>query len=155
MKSVKITYWTFTILIVLFEGLMPALTFNTELAKQGVSHLGYPDYFRVALTAFKVIGALLLILPQVSARAKEWAYAGFTFTFLFACISHTAVDGFSNGQSLLPLIALAFLALSYVCYNKLQALSRLPHASQHEENRTLHNKFYKGATNSSLAAAQK
>lgn len=124
MKSVKITYWTCTILVVLFEGLIPALTFNTPIARQGISHLGYPDYFRVALTAFKVIGAILLILPQIPTRAKEWAYAGFTFTFLFACISHTAVDGIANGQSLFPLIVLAILALSYICYNKLSRSSR-------------------------------
>ena len=32
MKSTKIIFWTCTILIVLFEGLLPALTFNTEIA---------------------------------------------------------------------------------------------------------------------------
>ena len=57
MKTTKIIYWTTTILIFLFDGLMPALTSNTELASQGISHLGYPDYFRVMLTFFKVIGA--------------------------------------------------------------------------------------------------
>ncbi len=51
-KSTKITYWICTILIVLFEGLMPALTFNTDIARQGISHLGYRDYFRVAFTFF-------------------------------------------------------------------------------------------------------
>ena len=120
MKSTKITYWISTILIVLFEGLMPALTFNSDLAKQGISHLGYPDYFRVAFTFFKVLGAILLILPQISRRLKEWAYAGFTFDFLFAFISHAAVDGLSNGQTYFPLLVLAVLIVSYICYNRLQ-----------------------------------
>ncbi|HXO75594.1 MAG TPA: DoxX family protein [Puia sp.] len=120
MKSTKITYWISTILIVLFEGLMPALTFNSDLAKQGISHLGYPDYFRVAFTFFKVLGAILLILPQISRRLKEWAYAGFTFDFLFAFISLAAVDGLSNGQTYFPLLVLAVLIVSYVCYNRLQ-----------------------------------
>ncbi|MBS1663879.1 MAG: DoxX family protein [Bacteroidetes bacterium] len=124
MKSVKITYWTCTTLVVLFEGLLPALTFNTALAKEGISHLGYPDYFRVALTAFKVIGAILLILPQIPTRAKEWAYAGFTFTFLFAFISHTAVDGIGNGQSIFPLAVLAILLVSYVCYNRMKSFTQ-------------------------------
>jgi uncharacterized membrane protein YphA (DoxX/SURF4 family) len=121
MKSTKIIYWITTILIVLFEGLMPALTFNSDLAKQGISHLGYPDYFRVAFTGFKVAGAILLILPQVSRRLKEWAYAGFTFDFLFAFISYAAVDGLANGATWFPLIVLAVLMVSYICYNKLQA----------------------------------
>lgn len=120
MKSTKITYWTCTILIVLFEGLLPALTFNSDVAKQGTSHLGYPDYFRVAFTFFKVLGAILLILPQVSRRLKEWAYAGFTFDFIFAFISIAAVDGLGNGLSYFPLVVLAVLMVSYVCYNRLQ-----------------------------------
>jgi hypothetical protein len=120
MKSTKITYWVCTILIVLFEGLMPALTFNSDVAKQGISHLGYPDYFRVVFTFFKVLGAILLILPQVSRRLKEWAYAGFTFDFLFAFISLAIVDGLGSGLTYFPLVVLAVLIVSYVCYNRLQ-----------------------------------
>ncbi len=118
MKSTKILYWIFTGLIVAFEGVMPALTFNSELAKEGITHLGYPDYFRVALTVFKVAGALILILPMFRGRIKEWAYAGFTFDFVFAAISLFAVDGF-GGQSFFPLIVLLVLMASYYCYHKL------------------------------------
>jgi len=120
MKSTKIIFWTCTTLIVLFEGLLPALTFNTEIARQGVSHLGYPDYFRVWFTFFKVIGAIILILPRLPRRVKDWAYAGFTFDFLFAAISHGAVDGISDGQTWFPLVVLAILMASYICYNRLQ-----------------------------------
>jgi len=124
MKSTKIIFWTSTILIVLFEGLLPALTFNTEIARQGISHLGYPDYFRVWFTFFKVIGAIILILPRLPRRVKDWAYAGFTFDFLFAAISHGVVDGVSDGQTWFPLVVLAILMASYTCYNKLQATGR-------------------------------
>ena len=34
MKKDKIIYWTATILIFLFEGVMPALTSHTEMAKR-------------------------------------------------------------------------------------------------------------------------
>ncbi|MEO6254325.1 MAG: DoxX family protein [Ferruginibacter sp.] len=118
MKSTKILYWIFTGLIVAFEGVIPALTFNSELAKEGIRHLGYPDYFRVALTVFKVAGALILILPMFKGRIKEWAYAGFTFDFVFAAISLFAVDGV-NGQSFFPLIVLLVLMASYYSYHKL------------------------------------
>jgi len=118
MKTTKIIYWTTTILIFLLDGMMPALTSNTALAKQGISHLGYPDYFRVMLTIFKITGALLLILPVVKGRYKEWAYAGFGFNFIFAAISHWVVDGF-NGQVIFPLIAFVILAVSYVFYHKI------------------------------------
>lgn len=118
MKKDKILFWTATILIALFEGVMPALTSQTELAKEGIKHLGYPEYFGNALVVFKVMGVLILIIPQVPKRMKEWAYAGFAFDFIFASISHGAVDGF-NGQTFFPLIVLAVLAVSYHYYHKL------------------------------------
>jgi len=120
MKTTKITYWTATIIIFLLDGLMPALTSNTELAKQGISHLGYPDYFRVLLTVFKIIGAILLIVPAVKGRVKEWAYAGFSFNFVSAAVSHWVVDGF-DGQVIFPIVAFAILAVSYVSYTKLNS----------------------------------
>ena len=117
MKKIKIIYWITTTIIFLFEGVMPALTTNTQLAIDGVRHLGYPDYFRVMLTAFKIAGTLVLILPMISSRYKEWAYAGLGITFISAFISHTAVDGFSF-QSFFPLIILAILVTSYTYYHK-------------------------------------
>lgn len=118
MKKDKIIYWTTTIILFLMEGIMPALTFQTELAKQGISHLGYPSYFGNALVVFKVLGALALIIPQTPKRLKEFAYAGFTFNFLFASISHFAVDSI-DFQSLFPLIFFVILGLSYTYYHKL------------------------------------
>lgn len=118
-KQTTIVYWTTTILIFLFEGVMPALTSNSEQAKQGISHLGYPDYFRNMLTFFKVLGSLGLLLPFVKGRVKEWVYAGFAFDFICAAVSLWAVDGFT-GLTFFPLLVLAVLIASYVTYHKLQ-----------------------------------
>lgn len=120
MKKEKIIYWTATTIIALLEGLMPALTSQTELAKEGIRHLGYPEYFGNALVIFKVLGVLILVIPQISKRLKEFAYAGFAFDFLFAAISHGVVDGL-NGQTFFPLIVLGILAVSYVYYHKLNS----------------------------------
>ncbi|WP_111306830.1 DoxX family protein [Confluentibacter sediminis] len=120
MKKNRIIFWTATILIALFEGVMPALTSQTELAKEGIRHLGYPEYFGNALVVFKVLGVLALVIPQIPKRVKEWAYAGFAFDFIFATISHAAVDGF-DFQAFFPLIVLAILMVSYVYYHKLNA----------------------------------
>lgn len=116
MKKEKILFWTATIIIALFEGLMPALTSQTELAKEGIRHLGYPQYFGNALVIFKVLGVLALIIPAIPKRIKEWAYAGFAFDFIFATISHGAVDGI-NGQTFFPLVVLAILIVSYRYYH--------------------------------------
>lgn len=117
-KRDKIIFWTATTFIFLFEGVMPALTSQTELAKQGVQHLGYPMYFGNTLVVFKICGTLILMIPKFPKRVKEWVYAGFTFDFIFACISHYAVDGFGF-DAIFPLIILAILMVSYVYFHKL------------------------------------
>lgn len=122
MKKIKIIYWTTTVIIFLFDGVAPALTSHTQLAVEGIRHLGYPDYFRVMLTVFKVLGALALILPMVPSRVKESAYAGFAITMLSACVSHWVVDGFGF-QTIFPLIILVILVVSYIYYHKMQALT--------------------------------
>lgn len=119
-KRNKIIFWSATTFIFLFEGVMPALTSQTELAKEGARHLGYPMYFGNALVVFKVCGTLILMIPKFPKRVKEWAYAGFTFDFIFACISHYAIDGFGF-QTIFPLIILAVLMVSYIYYHKLNS----------------------------------
>ena len=118
MKKAKIIFWTTTILIFLFEGVMPALTSQSEMAKEGIRHLGYPEYFGNALGVFKILGVLALIIPQVPGNVKEWAYAGFGFDFIFASISHFAVDGVTF-DGFFPLIVLVILAISYIYYHKI------------------------------------
>lgn len=123
MKSAKILFWVSTTLIFLMEGLMPALTSQTEMAKEGFRSLGYPEYFGTALSAAKVLGATSLMIPAISAKIKEWAYAGLTFDFIFAAISIFAVKGM-NAEVFFPIIVLAILAVSYINFHKIQAASK-------------------------------
>ena len=109
MKKEKILFWSATTLIALFEGLMPILTFNTDMAKDGIRHLGYPDYFGTALVVFQVLGALALIVPILPQRFKEWAYAGFFFLmsgaiFFFFLKHDAAIEYF--GPSLLLVLTI-------------------------------------------------
>lgn len=118
MKKYRIIYWISTVIIFLFEGVMPALTFQTDMAKEGIRHLGFPEYFGVQLAICKVLGALVLIIPGIPPRYKEWAYAGFGISMISAFVAHVAVDGFS-AMSCFPLLVLAILATSYICFHKL------------------------------------
>lgn len=126
MKKATIIFWISTLIIVIFEGVIPLFTYQTELAKDGIAHLGYPAYFGGLITLFKVLGAIGLILPQVRGRLKEWVYAGFAFDFVFASLSYLIVDGFGI-TALFPLIFVVILTLSYRNYHKIQ---RLKTASQ-------------------------
>jgi hypothetical protein len=56
------------------------------------------------------LGVIALLVPGF-ALLKEWAYAGFTFTFIGAFISHLTMN--QNQEALMPVVALALLAISY------------------------------------------
>ena len=120
-KTNNIVFWIATSFIAISEGIIPAFTFRTQLAREGISHLGYPGYFGVMIVGFRIAGVLALLLPQVSARIKEWAYAGFAIEFLSASISYIAVDGFTF-YCLLPLISMTVLLLSYFTFHKKQKI---------------------------------
>ncbi len=117
-KTTKITYWITTGLIFLWEGLMPALTGHSKMAKDGILNLGYPEYFITLLVVFKVLGSVAIILPMVPARVKEWAYAGLTFSLISAIVSNAVVMGFA--VSLIPLSVLVILIISYITYHKIK-----------------------------------
>lgn len=124
MKKEKILFWVTTSIIFIFEGVMPALTSQSMMAIEGFTHLGYPVYFVMMLTVFKVVGSLVLIIPKVPARIKEWAYVGFGFDFVCAFLSICIVDGFV-GIALVPLLAFVVLAISYVNYHKIIGTQKL------------------------------
>lgn len=114
----RIIYIISTAIIVIFEG-VGSLWFNSELARQGTTHLGFPGYFRVELGLAKILGAVVLSVPAVPARVKEWAYAGFGITLLSATIANAAVDGFA--MALMPAAFFVILVVSYIYFHKLAA----------------------------------
>ena len=116
-KTNNIIFWVTTSFIVIFEGIVPVLTFRTELAKGGIRHLGYPAYFGVMIVGFRLCGVVALIFPQIPARIKEWAYAGFVIEFLSASISNMIVDGLTF-NFIVPLVVIAVLLLSYFSFHK-------------------------------------
>ena len=118
MRKANIIFWLSTSVIFLLEGLMPALTSQTEMAKEAIKHFGYPEYFGIMLTLFKVLGALALIIPQIPTRIKEWAYAGFAIDFIAAFVSIWAVDGLKI-DLLFPIVAMLILIASYLSYHQI------------------------------------
>lgn len=118
-KKTKIVFWVSTTLIFLFEGVMPALTGHSEMSIQGITSLGYPLYFVTLLTAFKVLGSIVLIVPKIPSRLKEWAYAGFMIDFISAFVSLWVVTGFGP-MIFIPVIAMVILIVSYISFHKLQ-----------------------------------
>lgn len=116
MKKNKIIYWTATLLMLL-SGVSTALMYFTNpMFIETFHHLGFPDYLRVELGVFKIMGAIVLLLPMIPAKFKEWAYAGFAITFISAFIAHVVVD--KNAGAIFPIIPLTFLVVSYIYFHK-------------------------------------
>jgi hypothetical protein len=118
MKKNTIIYWIATVIIILWEGVMPlgTLLFAPQYVTAGTKPLGYPDYFAYALIICKVLGVIAIAYPKTPALLKEWAYAGLTFSLIFAFISHACVDK-NIGFMVMPLAFLGILAVAYV-YDK-------------------------------------
>ena len=117
LKKATIIYWIFTTVFVLFEG-VGSLFFNAQPAVVAMHHLGFPDYFRVELGIGKIIGGILLIVPAIPARFKEWAYVGFGISCISAFIANLAVDG--PALAWFPVLVFAILVVSYTCYHKIK-----------------------------------
>ncbi|MCU1279357.1 MAG: hypothetical protein JWM53_2903 [bacterium] len=83
-------------------------------------HLGFPWYFKVELTAAKILGVLALLLPNIPFKIREFAYFGFGITLISASIAH-----FGRGDASLsvlfiidPLVFLGILICSYFYFLK-------------------------------------
>ena len=91
--------------------------------KGAFAHLGYPDYFRIELTAAKVLGLAALLVPGVPRKIREFAYFGFGITLVSASIAH-----FSVGDPALfvidPLLFLGALVASYSYFRRTSARGR-------------------------------
>jgi uncharacterized membrane protein YphA (DoxX/SURF4 family) len=90
MNGRKIGYWTATALVVFGVASGGA----AELARrpenvEGLVRLGYPVYLATLLGAWKLLGAVVLVVPRLP-RLKEWAYAGIVFNMTGAAFSHAA-----------------------------------------------------------------
>lgn len=111
MHARHLTYWTATLLLCAF---MAYVSYNYMVQDPrmmaGFQSLGYPPYFPTILGVAKMLGVIALLAPGLP-HLKEWAYAGFTFTFVGAIFSHLSSG--QHQEALLPLISLFVLTISY------------------------------------------
>jgi hypothetical protein len=116
MKKTNIFYWVFTGLFsaMMLGSAIPDVM-SSPIAVQGMHvELGYNVYFIPFIGVVKVLGVLAILLP-ISARIKEWAYAGLVFDLIGATFSIIAIGKPDWMFMILPM----FLAIgSYVFYNK-------------------------------------
>ena len=84
-------FWISTTLFVLQMGFTAYAQLRLPQVAENFTRLGFPAYFRIELSWAKFAGLAALLIPMVSARLKEWAYAGFAITLISALVAHLAV----------------------------------------------------------------
>lgn len=119
MKRIKITYWVST---VLFAGFMlftavPNIMGNADSVALFTS-LSMPLYMQGFIGVAKLLGSIALLVPAFP-RIKEWAYAGLFFDLSGAMYAVIALGAPFTDWSFF-LIFIAFEAVSYFSYHKLQ-----------------------------------
>ena len=118
-KAETVVYWIVTAIFCLQMAFTAYAQLSLPVVAQMFTHLGFPDYFRVELSWAKLIGVVLLLAP-VSARLKEWAYAGFAITLASALVSHFAVGDGVEVWSWAAVTGVLW-AISYVFWRRVQA----------------------------------
>lgn len=112
----KIIYWTSTVLVSVMMLFSANYFINTEY-RALFANLGYPQYFRIELGVAKTLGVIALILPKVPETIEEWAYAGFTFTYISAIIAHIVCED-SAFLTVSAVITFLVLTTSYTYFRK-------------------------------------
>lgn len=116
MKTTKIIYWTTTSIICLFAS--TAIFMNSAMAIEGASHLGIPRWLGLEISIGQLLGLVLLIVPAVPARFKEWAYVGFGIMYISAAVAHIAMKDPIN-NTIMAVVFFGLLLTSYTSFHKL------------------------------------
>lgn len=117
-KLIKGLYWGATGLLSLMMLFSAFGYFTSEQMVAAFQHLGFPSYFRVELGIAKILGVIVILVPG-NILLKEWAYAGFTITFMSAFIAHMS-SGDPASVVVAPIIALILLITSYATFKRVR-----------------------------------
>ena len=119
MKKDKRIYWVTTGLVALGMLLSAFQYFKDGAMAEAYKHLGFPDFLRVEIGIAKIIGAMVLLVPSLPSKVKEWAYAGFGILFFSAALTHFLLKD-PTERVVTPLVFLLVLAVSNAYYSKLE-----------------------------------
>ena len=118
MKTTKIIYWVSTGIISLFS--LGAIQMNSQMAIDGANHLLIPRYLGIEVSIGQLIGCVLLIIPAVPVRFKEWAYVAYGIKYITALNAHLAVGDAFIPFGIMAVIFFTLLLTSYISFHKLQ-----------------------------------
>jgi len=120
MKNKQAYYWLITALMSFF--MFFAAWFAETHQAEFTGRMGFPPYFRVELTIAKILGGIVLLIPRIPNRIKEWVYVGFCICMISALIAKIH-SGYEFWEAAEPGFSFIFFALAIFL---LQRLKQLP-----------------------------
>jgi hypothetical protein len=120
--ATKIIYWVTTGLLSLFM-ISGVFFLNSKQAADGIAHMQIPKWLALEVGYGQPLAALLLILPFIGKRLKEWAYVAMGIVYLSAFTGHMYLND-PAAEWGMALVMFAVLLISYICYHKLQSSKR-------------------------------
>jgi hypothetical protein len=113
-------FWVLTTLFCVEMTFTAYWEWFTPQAAQAFARLGFPTAsFRIELSVAKILGVLVLLIPVIPARMKEWAYAGFALNLVSALIAHASIH--DRHAAFAPsTITLLLGTCSYVLWTRLE-----------------------------------
>ncbi|MES2828259.1 MAG: DoxX family protein [Bacteroidota bacterium] len=122
LKTTKVVYWVSTGLLALF--ILPGIFFmNSPIAQEGIRHMQIPAWLGTTVGIGQFIGGLILIIPKLPIRLKEWGYTALGIVYMSAFIGHIVLDGFGR-DTITAMVMFAVLVISYLSYHKVYGYDR-------------------------------
>ena len=126
-RSIRVAvYWVITVIAALAFAVPGILNLaGAPHVVRDMAHLGYPRYFLSILGAWKLLGAVTILVPRFP-RLKEWAYAGMLFDLTGAAASRM-VSGDGAATVAVPLAIAGIVFVSWALRpagRKLESISR-------------------------------
>ncbi len=115
-------FWISTVLFCLQMGFTAYAQLRLPQVAGEFARMGFPPYFRIELSLAKFAGLMVLLLPVMPARMKEWAYAGFAITLVSAIIAHVSIGEGIKAWGWAAATGVLW-GLSYFFWRRLQASS--------------------------------
>jgi DoxX-like family len=85
--------------------------------------MGYPPYFITALGIAKIVGVIVLLIPNRLNWLKEWVFAAFFFDVIFAFISGYSFPGIVDIVK--PGAAFILILITYIMFRKINPALKL------------------------------
>jgi hypothetical protein len=117
MKNRQLYYWLLSGIMSFF--MLFASWFEETHQAEFTGRLGFPPYFRVELSVAKIIGAIVLLIPWIPARFKEWVYVGFCICMISALIAKIH-SGYGFLEASQPGFTLVFFMLAIFLLKKVE-----------------------------------